>query len=95
LKFSKCKFAQTSISYLGHVISADGISIDPVKIQAIQNWPTSLRAKDVRGFLGLAGYYRKFVKHLGIISKPLTTLLCKDTPFSWSAIHEAAFTQLK
>ena len=81
LKFSKCKFAQQLISYLGRVISAQGISTDPTKIQAIQEWPTPNNVKDVRGFLGLAGYYRKFVKHFGMIAKPLTQLLCKDTPF--------------
>lgn len=81
LKFSKCKFAQQSISYLGHVISAQGISTDPSKIKAIQEWPTPHNVKDVRGLLGLAGYYRKFVKHFGMIAKPLTQLLCKDTPF--------------
>lgn len=92
LKFTKCKFAQQSISYLGHVISAAGISTDPAKIQAIQNWPTPTCAKDVRGFLGLIGYYRKFVRHFGIIAKPLTGLLCKGIPFKWNVDHDNAFT---
>ena len=95
LKFSTCKFVRQSISYLGHVISAEGVSTDPVKIQAVKDWPTPVCVKDVRGFLGLAGYYRKFVKHFGIIAKPLTLLLCKDTPFSWTHAHEEAFHTLK
>jgi hypothetical protein len=95
LKFSKCKFAQKPIAYLGHVISAQGLSTDPSKIQAIQNWPQPKNVKKVRGFLGLVGYYRKFVRNFGIIAKPLTSLLCKDIPFVWAAEHEASFQQLK
>jgi len=95
LKFSKCKFAQQSISYLGHVISVVGISTDPSKIKAIQDWPTPKNVKEVRGFLGLAGYYRQFVKHFGMLAKPLTQLLCKDTPFHWTEVHDEAFLLLK
>jgi hypothetical protein len=94
-KLSKCKFAQEAISYLGHVISAQGVSTDPKKIQAVQDWPQPRTVKEVRGFLGLAGYYRKFVKDFGVIAKPLTKLLCKDVPFIWTDIHGQAFIQLK
>jgi hypothetical protein len=80
-KLSKCIFAQQSITYLGHVISANGVSTDPSKVQAIQDWPVPKIVKEVRGFLGLAGYYRKYVQHFRIIAKPLTQLLYKDTPF--------------
>jgi hypothetical protein len=95
LKFTKCKFVQQSIAYLGHVVSAFGVSTDPAKIKAIQNWPTPKFVKELRGFLGLAGYYRKFVKHFGIIAKPLTDLLRKDVQFSWEHIHSNAFKLLK
>lgn len=61
MKQSKCSFAQRQIAYLGHVINEHGVSTDPSKIQTIQNWPTPTCAKDVHSFLGLAGYYRKFV----------------------------------
>lgn len=80
---------------MGHVISAEGISTDPAKIQVIQNWPTPANIRDVRGFLGLAGYYRKFVKNFGILAKPLIELLCKDTNFLWTSQHEIAFKALK
>ena len=95
LKLSKCAFAQQSISYLGHIISGDGVSTDPAKISAVVNWPTPASVKDVRSFLGLAGYYRKFVRHFGLLAKPLTTLLHKHTVFQWTSIHDQAFQALK
>jgi hypothetical protein len=95
IKFSKCKFAQTSIAYLGHVISGQGVSTDSSKIQAIINWPLPKTVRDVRGFLGIAGYYRKFVRHFGIIARPLHDLLRKDVPFQWTDAHHQAFHSLK
>ena len=95
IKLSKCKFAQRQVSYLGHVISSSGLSTDPAKVQAIQDWPPPTSVRDLRGFLGLAGYYRKFVRNFGIIAKPLTDLLKKDALFVWTSIHESAFLTLK
>jgi hypothetical protein len=71
VNLSKYSFAQRQIDYLGHVISEKGVSTDPMKIAAITQWPTPQNIKELRSFLGLAGYYRKFVKHFGLISKPL------------------------
>lgn len=95
VKLSKCSFAKTEISYLGHIISGSGVSTDPSKIQTIQDWPVPINIKKLRGFLGLAGYYRKFVQNFGTISKPLTHLLKKNVPFVWTTETSQAFNTLK
>jgi hypothetical protein len=77
------------------VISGNGLSTDPAKIQAIMDWPVPSSVKALRKFLGLAGYYRKFVQHFGIIAKPLTDLLKKDQVFVWTADHQQVFELLK
>lgn len=72
VKRSKCVFAQSSLTYLGHVISAQGVSTDARNIQSVLNWPVPSNVKEIRGFLGLAGYYRKFVRYFGLLSRPLS-----------------------
>jgi hypothetical protein len=84
LKKSKCSFAQQSLEYLGHIISHHGVSTDPKKTEAIASWPTPTDAKQLRSFLGLAGYYRKFIHGYGNISRPLTDLLKKSVIFQWT-----------
>lgn len=76
-KLSICAFAQEKVAYLGHVISAEGVATDNSKIQSIQEWATPTNLKELRGFLGLSGYYRKFIQHYAIISQPLPALLKK------------------
>lgn len=95
VKLSKCSFAQRQLSYLGHTISAAGVQTDHSKVQEVLNWETPTSLKKLRGFLGLAGYYRKFVKGFGVISKPLTNLLRKGVQFLWTEEAEAAFQALK
>lgn len=88
---SKCAFGQRQIAYLGHVIDERGVSTDPEKIETIRKWPVPRNSKEVRSFLGLAGYYRKFAKHFGIIARPLFSLLKKNHPFVWTTETAKAF----
>ncbi|GJS67830.1 retrovirus-related pol polyprotein from transposon 17.6 [Tanacetum coccineum] len=93
-KMTKCIFAAKQVEYLGHIIFGVRVLIDLSKIIAMQNWPTSANVKQLKGFLGLTGYYRRFVRNYAIISKPLTTLLKKNS-FSWNPSAQAAFEELK
>lgn len=95
VKMSKCSFLQRQLRYLGHVISEAGVATDPDKITAIQQWSVPQSIKDLRSFLGLAGHYRRFVKHFGIIARPLTDLLKKGTPFHWTEHQSNSFEALK
>lgn len=93
-KLSKCQFGTSRVEYLGYIITADGVSVDPTKINAVQNWPVPTTVKDVRAFLGLAGYYRKFIKGFATIVAPLTQLTSK-AGFHRTFEAEEAFLQLK
>jgi hypothetical protein len=95
VKQSKCSFAQQKLEYLGHIISNQGVATDPSKVQAVQQWPTPTNMKQVRGFLGLTGYYRKFIQGYSLISRTLSNLLKNDTLFQWTQTHQAAFEHLK
>jgi len=94
LKRSKCSFATTSVQYLGHVISSAGVAMDQDKVAAITSWPQPATVRGMRGFLGLAGYYRRFIKDYGTVAAPLTTLLKKEG-FLWTPAATEAFDALK
>ncbi|GJT06829.1 putative mitochondrial protein [Tanacetum coccineum] len=93
-RISKCAFWETSIEYLGHIISHKGVATDPNKIKAVVEWPTPTNLKQLREFLGLTWYYMRFVQQYGTLAKPLTQLLKKDA-FSWSEEADKAFKTLK
>lgn len=91
---SKCTFASPQVEYLGHIISSAGVQTDPSKIQDIVKWKTPTNVTQLRGFLGLTGYYRRFVKGYAVICKPLHEALQK-TGFKWGMEQETAFAALK
>jgi hypothetical protein len=88
---AKCSFAKREIAYMGYVISEKGVATYPKKVQVVANWPQPKNVKVLRSFLGLAGNYRKFVQHFGIIARHLVDLLKKNSVFSWTSDHETAF----
>ncbi|XP_026452801.1 uncharacterized protein LOC113353408 [Papaver somniferum] len=94
VKETKCNFAQPSVGYLGHVISSEGVSVQDYKIKSILSWRIPSLIKELQAFLGLVGYYRKFVKKFDIISHPLTQLLKKDD-FIWTDAATSSFKQLQ
>jgi len=91
---SKCSFVQTQIEYLGHMVSSQGVASVPMKILAIRQWPTPHSAQTLRSFLGLAGFYRRFIWGYASIAAPLTRLLGQD-PFEWSPEADRAFLDLR
>ncbi|KAL4025999.1 hypothetical protein IC575_014406 [Cucumis melo] len=94
-KFSKCEFLLKKVSFLGHVLSSEGVSVDPTKIEAVTSWPRLSTVSEVRSFLGLVGYYRRFVEDFSRIASPLTQLTRKGTPFVWSLACKCSFQELK
>ncbi|KAA0042391.1 ty3-gypsy retrotransposon protein [Cucumis melo var. makuwa] len=94
-KFSKCEFWLKKVSFLGHVVSSEGVSVDPAKIETVTNWPRPSTVDKIRSFLVLVGYYRRFVEDFSRIASPLTQLTRKGTPFVWSPACEGSFQELK
>ncbi|KAL5466930.1 hypothetical protein EMCRGX_G031093 [Ephydatia muelleri] len=92
---TKCKLCQQQVTFLGHIVSTQGISTDPEKVEVIAKWPTPQSKRDVQQFLGLANYYRRFIKDFGVIAKPLNRLTEKNTTFEWSTTCQRAFENLR
>ena len=95
LQPDKCQFLRHEVMYLGHIIGKDGVKPDPNKIQAVKDFPTPTTPKNIKQFLGLVGYYRRFIKDFSKIAKPLTDLLKKDRTFEWNTLQENSFNVLK
>ncbi|WVZ70826.1 hypothetical protein U9M48_019462, partial [Paspalum notatum var. saurae] len=94
-KLSKCEFWIDDVPFLGHIISKGGIVVDPRKVSAVTNWKTPQIPKEVHGFLGLVGYYQRFIENFSKLAKPMTSLLEKDAEFKWTDAQQTAFDELK
>ena len=94
-KLKKCEFWLSEVGFLGHVINQHGIAVDPSKVSTIVEWERPCNVKEVRSFLGMAGYYRRFVKDFSITAKPMTRLTQKNTKFVWTQECENCFEVLK
>ncbi|KAD5803028.1 hypothetical protein E3N88_14388 [Mikania micrantha] len=94
-KFSKCAFWLREVQFLGHVISPEGIMVDPAKIEAVMKWNPPKTPTEVRSFLGLAGYYRRFIQDFSRIATPLTKLTRKEVKYDWGSTQVQAFEELK
>jgi hypothetical protein len=94
-KFSKCEFWLTEVAFLGYAISAGGVSVDPGKVKDVLNWMPPTIASEIQSFLGLAGYYRRFIKDFSKIAKPMMKLLEKNKAFEWTTESQASFEELR
>ncbi|GJX10123.1 putative reverse transcriptase domain-containing protein [Tanacetum coccineum] len=94
-KFSKCEFWLQEVHFLGHVVNLNGIHVDPSKIEAVNNWKSPTTPSKIRSFLGLAGYYRRFIANFSKIAKPLTSLTQKNKIYDWGVEQEEVFQTLK
>ena len=90
-KFSKDEFWLTEVRFLGHVISVSGISMDPKKVEAVMSWEIPKSFFEIHNFLGLVGYYRRFIEDFSRLSAPMTRLTRKEVKFEWNDLCERAF----
>ncbi|WVZ71026.1 hypothetical protein U9M48_019653 [Paspalum notatum var. saurae] len=94
-KFSKCAFWLKEVGFLGHILSEKGVAVDPSKVECVLNWKQPETVTEIRSFLGLAGYYRRFIKDFSKTAKPMTSLTKKNAKYQWSSNCEEAFQTLK
>ena len=95
MKAKKCSLFAKEVEYLGHIISEQGVSMDPKKIEAIKTWTEPSSVRELRSFLGLCNYYRRFIKGFATVAKPLTKLTHKNVKFVWTKECREAFDSLK
>ena len=94
-KLSKCEFWMERVAFMGHVLTGDGLSVDPEKIVKVKEWPVPRTVSEIRSFMGLAGYYRRFIHDFSKIATPITRLTGKDVKFDWSDACQTSFDELK
>jgi hypothetical protein len=94
-KFSKCEFWLEKISFLGHILMVEGVAVDPGKVEIVSNWQQPTNVSEIRSFLGLAGYYRRFIEGFSKIARPIMELLKKEKKFNWTESCEKSFQELK
>ena len=95
VKFKKCEFWLERVVFLGHVVTAQGIEVDPNKVEVVLNWSRPTNISEVRSFLGLAGYYKRFIEGFSKLARPLTELTCIGTKFKWTEKCESSFEELR
>jgi hypothetical protein len=91
----KCEFLKEELNYLGHIVTAEGVKPDVKKIEAVVKFPTPQSQKDIKSFLGVAGYYRKFIADFSAIARPLTDILKKENEWNWTEKEQTSFDLLK
>ena len=95
LRPEKCEFEKSEIEYLGLIIRPNEVTMDPIKVKAVAEWPTPRNLKEVRGFIGFANFYRRFIQDFSKLARPLHDLTKKDVPFTWGPAQQSAFDELK
>ena len=94
-KFSKCEFWLTKVRFLGHVVLTSGVSVDPEEVEVVISWERPKSVFEIRSFLGLAGYYKRFIENFSRLAAPMTRLTRKEVKFEWNDLCERAFQELK
>ena len=94
-KFNKCEFRLIEVRFLGHVVSASSLSVDPEKVEAVMSWERSKSVFEIRSFLGLEGYYWRFIEDFSLLAAPMTRLTQKEVKFEWNDQCKKAFQELK
>ena len=95
VKFSKCEFCLTKVKFLGQVVSTSGVSVDLEKVEAVMSWDRPKSVFKIRSFLGLVGYYRRFIENFSRLAVPMTRLARKGVKFEWNDLCEKPFKELK